>query len=574
MRPQYGIVAHNFSLFAEGKPLIVNATFSIYPGRKVALIGRNGSGKSTLLEVIRSVANGLHLPAYAQVEGQLKVLPKTKLGYLPQEVRLFFDGTVEDYLSFYAKDITDLIQKYEEITAILTSASTPSEDLLETYSDIIDQMNLLDAWNFEEKKYQVLDGLGIPRQFISRHLGSLSGGEATRVALAALLLSDANVLLLDEPTNNLDPMGVSFLAQWIRETPQSLLLVSHDRRFMDIVIDEILEIDENSKQIFLFGGNYSFYKRKKREMFEAQMRHYEEQQRKRQELEEAAKRLRQQARQFEAISHDSFYRSKGAKLAKRAGVQLRRIERELTQIEEPVPPRRPQFPTPNLHLEEKRTLIALQGVDIKYPKMIDFLLKDVSLSISGQDRIGIIGQNGTGKTTLLRVCLGQLTPSRGQVFISKHIRVGYLPQTPSIEVPSESIVDFVSRLSGLSVESAADSLGRVLFSNPHGIRVSDLSLGELKRITLAAIFASDPHLIALDEPTNHMDVYTIEMLEETLQIYPGALIVVSHDIAFLENIGLNMLVSLQSGQIYKHNLKNPQDISRLFLKVFGLERKK
>lgn len=335
----YGVFASNLYLSIAGKELLKEANFSVYPGRKVALIGRNGSGKTTLLETINAVARSRELPEKVELKGSLVVPKRTKIGYLPQSVQVSFPGTVQNYLDFCADEVSVVFNRYHELERELAQGT--ENKVINEFGEVLEKMTDLNAWDFPERRSLILEGLGLSDEYLERDMREVSGGELTKVALAGILLSSPNLILLDEPTNNLDPKSLVFLENWIKTDTSSLLLVSHDREFLDRVIDEILEIDEATHRVLLFGGNYSFYFQKKKEIFDAQVRHFEEQQRRRRQLEEDVDRLRREARRFESISTNSFYRAKGARLARRAKVQLKRIERELTQIPEPKPPKKP-----------------------------------------------------------------------------------------------------------------------------------------------------------------------------------------------------------------------------------------
>jgi len=554
----WGVVARDFSLWRGTKPLIREANFVIYPGRKVALIGRNGGGKTTLLETILVRAGKVPLPEGVEFEGKLEVLPLTKIGYLPQEIQLSFRGTVAQYLDYCAAEVGEIYRRWQMLGKKLETDSSPS--VLEEYGKVMELMEALDIWDYERKRRMILEGLSLSESFLERRVEEISGGEANRVALAGVLISSPNLVLLDEPTNNLDLKALKFLEEWISKGKFSLLLVSHDRRFIDRTIQEILEIDEKSLRISLFGGNYSFYASKKREMFEAQLRAYAEQKRRREELQRAAAALKQKAQQFESTSRNAFYRAKGASIAKQGRVQLQRIKKELSSIPEPKLPRKPTFVVKERKVEG--LLVGISGIYFRYPQQEE-LFSGFSFSLYGGERVGIVGPNGVGKTTFLRLILGELKPQSGQ--IRRGEKIGYLPQRPAEINPQEDVLDYFRKVVALSEDEAKEILGKVLFTDVSRKKMGDFSSGEVRRIQLAALFASNPDLIILDEPTNHLDIYTIEIFEDALRRFNGGVLTVSHDEWFLRNIGVQRLLifkrrgeileqKITSGEIFLENL--------------------
>jgi len=536
---KWGVVARDFSLWRGGRPLIKEANFAICAGRKIALIGRNGGGKTTLLETILAKSGKTAWPEGVEIEGKLEVLPLTRIGYLPQEIQLNFKGTVEQYLDGCAAKVGEIYKRWQEVGKKLEG-------------EVMELMEAFDIWDYERKRRIILEGLGLSENFLKRRIEEISGGEANRVALAGVLISLPNLVLLDEPTNNLDFQALKFLERWILEGNFSLLLVSHDRRFLDKTVGEILEIDEENLTVSLFGSNYFFYAVKKKEMFEAQQRAYEEQKRRREELEKAAEALKRKAQEFENISRNAFYRAKGASIAKQAKVQLQRIKKELSSIPEPKPPKKPAFEVKES--EVRGLLLGISGLYFRYPDQEE-LFSGLSFSLHGGERVGIIGPNGSGKTTFLRLILGELEPQGGQ--IRKAGKIGYLPQRPGEINLQQGVLDYFRQVVAVSEEEARQILGKVLFTDVSKRKMGDFSSGEIRRIQIATLFAGSPDLIILDEPTNHLDIYTIEMLEDALKRFKGGVLVVSHDEWFLRNIGISrVLIFKRKGEILEQKVSS------------------
>ena len=401
-------------------------------------------------------------------------------------------------------------------------------------------MTSYDAWDFARKRMLILEGLGLSDEYLRRDIKEISGGESIKIALAGILLTSPNFILLDEPTNNLDPKSVKFLEDWIKETQTSLFLISHDREFLDKTVDEIIEIEEATQKMKLFGGNYSFYQDKKEEMFHAQVRQYEEQTRKRKQLEHESTRLKQEASRFEGISTDSFYRAKGGGLAKRAKVQLDRIQRDLSSIPVPVLPKKSNFSVKEPEISNG-ILISAKNIALGYEDT-NPLMSDINFSIHAGERLGIVGPNGIGKTTFLKTIIEEREPRSGKIESKDKLKIGYLSQTQILSDKKQNVLEYVRSKIGVTIDEASKLTSQTLFENISHKKVGDFSFGEFRRIELMILFASNPDLIVLDEPTNHLDLPTLEMLEQVLEKYSGAIISISHDLRFLKNIRLNKLL--------------------------------
>lgn len=556
------LVVTDLSLSIGSKELVTEGNFTIGQSERLALIGRNGSGKTSILDLISAAASGDSPPEHLDVQGDIS-LSQASVGYLRQDIQVTFDGSVKQYLDNCADQVSRVIDTYDKLTARMAAGET-DDQLMDDYGKALEDMTKYDAWDFPRKREMILQGLGLTPDYLDRDMTEISGGEATKVSLAGILVSSPNLILLDEPTNNLDPQSVIFLENWVKETNTSLLLVSHDREFLDETVTQILEIDEATKRLIKFGGNYTFYRQKKQEMFEAQVRLYDEQTRRRKQLEESAKALKQEAQRFEGISNDSFYRSKGGALAKRAKSQLDRIERELSDIPEPVLPKKPSFEVKEPQIKSG-VLLNARDLSFEYPGNNQEIFSNINLTIRGGERLGIVGANGAGKSTLLKVITGNLPPSSGVVDFASGLKIGYLAQTSERPKSDQNIIDYIRRKAIVSVEDAYKALSRMLLDDSAHKSVGDFSFGELRRIELVALFASNPDLVVLDEPTNHLDIYTIETLEDALARYLGAVITVTHDERFLKDLNVgHVLVIDPNGKIQRRKIDKPHEITEFF----------
>ena len=540
LSPAPGLKAAGIVLSTAGKVLLDGATFAIPAGRKVALVGRNGSGKSTLLQTLQAVADTGRPPEHVHLQGSLTFAPGTVLTSLPQSPQLAFAGGARAYLDARAGAISVAWNRNQHLTQALASGARDAA-LIEEYGETLESMESLNAWSYPQRLAEVTAGLGLEGELLDRPLATLSGGQATRLGLAGVLLSPANLILLDEPSNNLDLSSLRFLAKWVRAAAVAMVLVSHDRHLIDATVDEVLEIEEHTCRLRSFGGNYTFYARARREEFESQARRYAEQQERRAQLQGSARLAAARAQRFQAGSQNDFYRSKGARVARLARAQQARIGRELERVAEPEPPARPRFVVGRPE-GPAGLLLKATGVGFSFGEAP--LLRDVTVTVRLGDHVALLGPNGSGKSTLLRLVAGDLMPVTGSIERAPRLRIAHLTQEPVVGDRSASLLDYgLGRFDG-SAEELRAILGKVLFADPAHIRTGDVSLGELRRVECAVLFASAPDLALLDEPTNHLDLLSIEMLEAAVAEFKGALVVVSHDERFLEALRPTAAVQL------------------------------
>ncbi|HEX4212804.1 MAG TPA: ABC-F family ATP-binding cassette domain-containing protein [Candidatus Dormibacteraeota bacterium] len=542
-----GVSARHLTLTVSQKPLIEDASFAVPTGRTVALVGRNGSGKSTLLETIAAQARAGSPPQHVAVEGELRLGPGTRVAILPQNPQVTSTGSVEEYLDDCAGEVSLAWNQHEHWSARLGDGG---EEALQRYGEALETMQRLGAWDYPQRRREVVSGLGLDQELLSRPLRSLSGGEATRAALAGVLLSPANLILLDEPTNNLDFASLAFLSRWVVASEAGILVVSHDRDFLDQTVGEILEVEERTNRMRHYGGSYSFYEARREEEFAAQLRAYEEQEGKRRRLETSIGQISERADRFQNTSQNDYYRHRGAKVAKQARAQATRVERELNRVSEPKPPMPPRFIVLPPAITGG-TLFRATGLTFGYGEP---LFSDLDLTVGAGERTAVIGANGSGKTTLISVLAGELEPERGELWRAQGLRLGRLRQVQLDLVPRETLLEHVLRLQPAPAEELRAILGKVLFRDPASMRASEVSEGELRRAECAALFASAPDLIVLDEPTNHLDLPTIDMLEQALGEFKGAVLAVSHDRRFLRRLRPQALIEFGTGSV-AHRLR-------------------
>ena len=504
------------------KEILKGANFSLDATDKVGLIGTNGSGKSTLLKMIAGLE-----PIDG---GQILVNSGVEIVYLPQQPELDENHTVIEQVFADSAEQMALVREYEEISAKL--AHTPEDDskqLMSRLSAVMQQMEATGAWELETNAKIILTKLGI--EDFNAKVGSLSGGYRKRIALAAALLSEPDVLLMDEPTNHLDAESVEWLQSYLSRYRGAILLITHDRYFLDRVTNRIIEIDRGD--ISTYSGNYSYYLEKKALAEESEI----SSQRKHQGV------LR---RELEWLKRGPKARS--TKQKARIGRIDEMQTKEFKQVQGKV-----DIATPGRRIGKK--VIELNNVAKGYGERT--LIKDFTYEFEPEDRVGIIGGNGAGKSTLMDIITGRIQPDSGSVEIGSTIHIGYFDQHSdellaalnenqrAIEYIKE-VGEFVQIADGTKI-TASQMLERFLFPGDQQYApIHKLSGGEKRRLFLLRVLMSAPNVLILDEPTNDLDVQTLAVLEEYLEDFNGCVIVVSHDRYFLDRT-IEKIFALEPG---------------------------
>ena len=501
------------------KELLTDASFSLDEGDKVGLIGTNGSGKSTLLKMIAGLES---IDA-----GDRWVNPGATIVYLPQQPDLDENHTVLEQVFADSGEQMALVREYEEISDHLSHGKGDTDKLLARLSAVSERIDEVDAWDLETKAKLILTKLGI--EDFDAKIGDLSGGYRKRIALATALLSEPDVLLMDEPTNHLDALSVEWLQNYLNGYRGALLLITHDRYFLDRVTNRILEIDRGD--LYNYAGNYAYYLEKK------------------------------------ALAEDSATSTQ----RKHAGVLRRELEwlkkgpkarstKQKARIDRIKDMRAEEFKTANGKVE-----IATAGRRIgkKVIELVNIckaygdrtLIKDFTYNFTPEDRIGIIGCNGAGKSTLMDIITGRIKPDSGTVEIGTTIHIGYFDQHSEDLTPNEDqrVIEYLKSVGELvktadgEIITASQMLEKFLFPPIQQYApISKLSGGEKRRLFLLKVLMSAPNLLILDEPTNDLDVQTLTVLEDYLEDFNGCVIVVSHDRYFLDRT-IDMVFALEPG---------------------------
>ena len=503
------------------KELLKDASFTVEEGDKVGLIGTNGSGKSTLLKMIAGLES---IDA-----GQRLVNPSARLVYLPQQPEIDENHTVLEQVFADSGDQMALVREYEELSDKLAHGQGDQAQIMARFSDVSEKMDSTGAWELETNAKIILTELGI--EDFSARIGDLSGGYRKRIALATALLSQPDMLLMDEPTNHLDALSVEWLQSYLNRYRGALLLITHDRYFLDRVTNRILEIDRGD--LYAYSGNYSYYLEKKA-------------------LAEESAASTQRKHQG-VLRRELEWLSRGPKA--RSTKQKARIDRvhEMRDREFKQANGKVDIATAGRRIGKK--VIEITNVSKSFGDRV--LIKDFTYEFSPDDRVGIIGANGAGKSTLMNLATGRLTPDSGTVDIGSTIHIGYFDQHSEDLLNSlnqdQRVIDYLKETAELvtladgTVITASQMLEKFLFPGSQQYSpIHKLSGGEKRRLFLLQVLLSAPNVLILDEPTNDLDVQTLAILEEYLEDFNGCVIVVSHDRYFLDRT-VDTIFSLEPG---------------------------
>ena len=494
--------------FEVGHNVLDGLTFQIDQGERVGLLGKNGAGKTTLFKILTGEID--------YDEGQVTIGQGRRVGLISQ-IPVYPAGyTVEDVLRSAFDRLHALAEEMEALTARM-AAGENDPTLLRRYGTLSEKFETFGGYDTDVAVNKIANGLSISREMRSQLFDSLSGGEKTRVNLGRLILEDTDILLLDEPTNHLDLHATEWLEEYIRGFRGTVVAISHDRYFLDRIVTRVIEIDGGKAEFY--SGNYSFYAVEKERRFQERMKQYEKEQAKIEQLEKAAEQLRMWA--FQGM--DKTYR--------RAISMEKRIERMRT-TSKPTQARKmdARFSTAEFHGDE---VLALRNLAKSYGDK--HLFDGINLKIEGGERIALIGDNGTGKSTLIKMIMGELYPDDGRIRTGPQVRAAYLPQIVHFDHPDWNLVEnMMAAKRGLSAQSARNRLAAYDFRGEDVMKpVSVLSGGEQSRLRLCMLMDDEINFLILDEPTNHLDIDSREWIEEAVEAYDGTLLFVSHDRYFI-----------------------------------------
>ena len=505
--------------FVIGENLLENLTFEIQEGECVAILGRNGCGKTTLFNILTGQMD--------YDSGEVFVNPQKKLGLISQIPRFPEGFTVEDVLRSAFAEILRVRQKMELLECEMANGATDAQ--LREYDVLTNRFQTGGGYDMDVEVDKICNGLGITPEQRGQEFASLSGGEKTRVNLARLLLEKTDILLLDEPTNHLDLNSVEWLEQYINAFKGTVLTISHDRYFIDQVADRVIEITDGHAEFY--SGNYSFYMDEKQARFDLQLKQYEQEQAKLKQLGYTVERMKGWG-----INNRTLYR--------RAMSIQHRMER-IRKTEKPKKER-----TMKASFGEKEfsgdIVFKMKNVSKSFGDRV--LFSDVNLTVEGGERIALLGDNGTGKTTFIKCLLGD-EDCAGKIQFGPTVKFGYLPQIIHFDHPERSLYDTMLYEKNCTPQTARDRLGAFLFQGEDVFKqVGNLSGGEQSRLRLCMLMDEKINLLILDEPTNHLDIASREWVEAAIEEFEGVLLFVSHDRYFIEKFAERIWL-LENGTI-------------------------
>lgn len=521
--------------------VLERVSFSLGEGQKAALVGPNGVGKSTLLRLIA----GIETPD----RGEIMMPNRALVGYLPQEVLAEGDETLWEYLR-RAAGLGELEEEMKDLEPRLEK-----KESLARYELLEAEYRRLGGYEFERRSKNILAGLRLSHIGMDRPVSELSGGEKRKAALAGVLLRGVDVLLLDEPTNNLDLPALLWLEKYLAKSKSTCLIASHDRRFLDNVVKKLVEIEWWKREAIMYTGGWSEYAEMKAHAHRRHKEQYRMQEEERVRLSESmAEKMDwvERVKNRKAPDGDkltsNYKKERATKKFTNSAKALEGREKRLIDVEKPLermPLVIPLAPKAEIGLDD----IALKGVVFGYPG--GYASQPADLEIKYGTRLSVLGDNGAGKSTLMKTITGEIAPLSGEVLRGEGVVFGYLMQEHENIAPESKIAEvFKKRLDIYDRDEVVMHLTRFQF--PPDIiddRVSYLSPGERVRLILSLLSAMHANVLVLDEPTNHLDLETIEALEEALELYPGTILLVTHDRRFLEKMRVDRFLMLADGEL-------------------------
>ena len=516
----------------DDEPFLENMTFELEKGDRLGLVGKNGAGKTTLLNLI---GNELEPDL-----GNITIARGRRVGILRQIPKYPEHFTGRDVLLSAFEELDEMEAELKSLSESLAENGDDRE-LLAAYGRLQSAFEGMGGYDRELEFKRVAGGLNIPQNLLEGRFNLLSGGERTRLHLARMILRRCDLMLLDEPTNHLDIPSLEWLEDYLTTFPGTLLTVSHDRYFLDRVTNKTAELRDGG--IKIYPGNFSAFERLRREELEFQQRMFERTDAERKRLEDLAARLH----------------ARGSTLMhKRAHTVESRIDR-IEQVDRVRKERamKARFTTAS---RSGNDLLSIENLSFSYGERS--LLDGISFKMKKDERIGLIGHNGAGKTTFIKLLTGGLKPVSGRIIFGVNVKWGYLSQHPETYPRGESLTDITVRELGVTTGEARNILAGCLFSGEDAFKFpSDLSGGEMSRFRLCLLMRREVNLLLLDEPTNHLDIASREWVENAVESYPGSLIFVSHDRYFIKSFA-NRLLELDDGRIYDFPFGYEEYISR------------
>ncbi len=509
------LACQNISKSFGTKQILKSVSFHVNDREKVAIVGINGAGKSTLLKII--------MKEMSPDDGDIILAKGSSIGYLAQHQNLSSDSTILDEMLTVKQDIINLDKNIRALEQDMKHAEgTKLDQMLSTYTRLTHEFEIKNGYAYKSEVTGILKGLGFGEEEFDKKVNTLSGGQKTRIALGKLLLSKPDIILLDEPTNHLDLISIAWLETFLLNYNGAVIVVAHDRYFLDKVVSKVVELDNSKCQSF--EGNYSDYAIKKEMLRSAMLKQYLNQQQEIKHQEEVIAKLR------------SFNREKSIKRAESREKMLDKIERvdrptEHTEMHFDLEPR----------VISGNDVLTVTDLSKSFGELN--LFKNLNFDIKRGEKVSIIGNNGTGKTTILKMINGQLEADGGQIKLGSKVQVGYYDQEHQVLDPNKTLFDELQdAYPHLDNTAVRNILAAFLFTEDDVFkRIKDISGGERGRVSLAKLMLSEANLLILDEPTNHLDITSKEILENAINHYSGTVLYVSHDRYFINKTATRIL---------------------------------
>lgn len=526
--------------------ILKNVSFHVEDREKAAIVGINGAGKTTLLRII--------MGEYSADSGEVVIAKDKTIGYLAQHQNLASDNTIYDELLSVKQNIIDLEIKIRRLEHEMHSKEGAElETVMEAYSKATHQFELNNGYAYKSEVVGVLKGLGFEESEFTKNVNTLSGGQKTRIALGKLLLTKPDIIMLDEPTNHLDMNSIAWLENYLLNYDGAVIIVAHDRYFLNKVVTKIIEVERG--EVTVFSGNYSDYSAKKQMLIEAKLKEYYNQQREIKHQEEVIAKLK------------SFNREKSIKRAESREKMLDKIE----VIDKPITEQATMHFKLEPSKESGNDVLTVEGLSKSFGQQ--HLFSGVNFEIKKGEKVALIGNNGTGKTTILKIINQIVEADAGKVKLGSNVEIGYYDQEHNVlhmdKTPFEEISDAYPDMTGTKIRNM---LACFLFTGDDVFKkIKDLSGGEKGRVSLAKLMLSNANFIILDEPTNHLDIMSKEILESAINKYTGTVLYVSHDRYFI-NTTASRIMELSANTITnyignydyyleKHDILSPTSVA-------------
>ncbi|WP_411842599.1 ABC-F family ATP-binding cassette domain-containing protein [Salinicoccus sp. HZC-1] len=529
-----------------------NVNLEVKSGETTGIVGKNGAGKTTLMKIMAG--------ELSYDEGTLSVPKGTSIGYLTQQMTLESSQTVHEEMMRPFSGLLDLKSEIEEITLWLAEHNYNDEkyeDQLKKFEQLQNRFEGDDGYNIDTKIKTVLTGLNFALEDLDRNVDEFSGGQKTRLALGQMLLSNPDLLLLDEPTNHLDMTTVSWLEQYLNSFRGAVVIISHDRYFLDKTVDKIFEVEMFKGT--LYHSNYTKYVVEKEKRFSLQLKAYEQQQKEIQKL--------------ETFVEKNIARASTSGMAKSRRKQLEHIDR----IHMPMQDRKSADFSFDIRRESGNDVLRIRNIGIGYEETLN---DSISFDVDKGDRIAIIGPNGIGKSTLVKTIAKMIPKHGGNIVYGTNVSIGYYDQKQAEFTSNRTILEELwHEYPNMNESDVRKVLGRFLFTQDEVLKlINDLSGGEKARIQLAKLMLEENNLLILDEPTNHLDIDSKEVLENALQDYPGTILFVSHDRYFIDRIATKIIemdhqkIDLYNGD-YSYYTHKKEERESLEIQIESKEKK-